>query len=224
MRLSPVLRIGALSAAICLSVHGQNTPSNEAPSEMKGLPPRATPADYQAQAQVGTVTLAAEFTRHSAPTLQGPLSTEDYVVVETALFGPPNARIRLSADDFTLRINGKKTPLPSRPYGLVAGSLRDPEWVPPEEKEPKESKNSFKTGGSGNQVEPSTPPPPVKVPIELQRAWAQRVQKASLPEGDRPLPQAGVIFFQYRGKAENIHSLELIYAGPAGKVTLTLQP
>jgi hypothetical protein len=52
---------------------------------------------------------------------------------------------------------------------------------------------------------------------------AQRVQKASLPEGDRPLPQAGLIFFQYGGKTESIRSLELIYDGPAGKATLKLQ-
>ena len=43
-------------------------------------------------------------------------------------------------------------------------------------------------------------------------------------EGDRPLPQAGLIFFQYRGKIQNIHSLELIYSGSAGKTTLKLQP
>jgi hypothetical protein len=53
---------------------------------------------------------------------------------------------------------------------------------------------------------------------------AQRVQKAALPEGDRTLPVAGLIFFQYRGKTQGIHSIELIYAGPAGKVTLALQP
>jgi hypothetical protein len=53
---------------------------------------------------------------------------------------------------------------------------------------------------------------------------AQHVQKAALPEGDRTLPQAGVIFFQYRGKTKGIHSIELIYAGPAGNATLTLQP
>jgi hypothetical protein len=62
------------------------------------------------------------------------------------------------------------------------------------------------------------------MPMELQRAMQQHVQKASLPEGDRALPQAGLIFFQYRGKTEKIHSLELTYAGPAGKVTLALQP
>ena len=53
---------------------------------------------------------------------------------------------------------------------------------------------------------------------------AQRVQKAALPIGDRSLPQAGLIFFQYRGKAQSIRSVELIYAGPDGKATLALQP
>ena len=72
-------------------------------------------ADYQVQAQAGKVTVGAEFKGHSLPTLQGTLSTEEYVVIETGLFGSPGARIKLSSDDFSLRINGKKTPLPSQP-------------------------------------------------------------------------------------------------------------
>jgi len=167
------------------------------------------------------VTVAAEFTGHSVPTLQGPLSTEDFVVVETALFGSPDAQIKLSADDFSLRINGKKTPLPSLPYGMVLGSLKDPEWEPPE---PAKSKSKTSLGGGGNSDQADGPPPPVKIPIGVQRAMAQRVQKATLPEGDRALPLAGLIFFQYRGKTQGIHSIELIYAGPAGKASLTLQP
>ncbi len=167
------------------------------------------------------MTVAAEFKGHSVPTLEGPLSTEDYVVIETGLFGPPGARINLSIDDFALRINGKKTPLPSQPYGLVVGSLKDPEWVPPEPAASK-SKTSLSGGGQGEADGP--PPAPVKIPIGVQRAMAQRVQKAALPEGDRSLPQAGLIFFQYRGKTQSIREIELIYAGPDGKATLTLQP
>jgi hypothetical protein len=79
------------------------------------------------------------------------------------------------------------------------------------------------TGGN-DQSNSNEPPPPVKIPIELQRAMAQRVQKAALPEGDRTLPQAGLIFFEYHGGDKGIHSVELIYSGPAGKVTLALQP
>jgi len=223
MRLSPALKIGVLFAVIGLCVQGQSTQSNEAQIEAKGMPPRATPADYQAQAQAGTVTVAAEFTGHSVPTLQGTLSTEDYVVIETGLFGSPGARITLSPDDFSLRINGKKTPLPSQPYGLVVGSVKDPEWEPPVQAASK-SKNSFGGGVNGERGEANTPPAPVQIPIGVQRAMAQRVQRASLPEGDRTLPQAGLIFFQYRGKTQSIHSIELIYAGPSGTATVTLQP
>jgi hypothetical protein len=219
MRLSPALKSGLLIAA-ALCVQGQNTPSKDAPIEVKGMLPRATPADYQAHAKAGTVTVAAEFAGHSIPTPEGPLTTEDYVVAETGLFGPPGARATLSTNDFSLRINGKKTPLPSQPYGLVTGSVKDPEWQPPESASSK-SKTGLSSGGGGGGDEA---PAPVRVPFALQRAMALRVQKAALPEGDRALPVAGLIFFQYRGKSKGIHSVQLIYDGPAGKATLTLQP
>jgi len=52
----------------------------------------------------------------------------------------------------------------------------------------------------------------------------QQVQKAALPEGDRPCPRPGLLFFEHRGETKKIKSLELIYSGPAGKATLSLQP
>ena len=218
MRFSSALRTGACIAALCLCVQGQNP---HAPiNEEKGLPPRATPADYETHAQAGTVTVAAEFKGHSVPTLEGTFSTEDYVAVETGLFGSPGERIKLSIEDFSLRINGKKTLLSSQPYALIFGSLKDPEWAPPEAPEAK-SKTSIGGGGGGGN---DPPPPPPKMPMELQRAMQQHVQKVVLREGDRALPQAGLIFFEYRGKTQKIHSLELMYAGPAGKVTMALQP
>jgi hypothetical protein len=223
MRLSAPLTIGVLSAAICLCAQTQDTPAKATPIESKGLPPRATPGDYQAQTKAGTLTIAAEFAGHAVPTAQGPLTTEDFVVVEMALFGAPDERMKIAADDFSLRINGKKAALPTRPFGMVLSSVKDPEWQPPEEAAPK-SKTGLSTGGSGGQGEASGPPPPVKIPIEVQRAMAQRVQKATLPEGDRTLPVAGLIYFQYRGGAKGIHSVELIYDGASGKATLALQP
>jgi hypothetical protein len=65
---------------------------------------------------------------------------------------------------------------------------------------------------------------PTRVPVELKRATEQKVLKASLPEGDRVLPEAGLIYFELGGKVENIRSIGLIYAGAAGKATLTLHP
>jgi hypothetical protein len=224
MRLFPLLRIGVPIAALCLCLHGQTTQTTEPQTETKGLPPRATPADYQTQVQAGAVTIAAEFKGHAVPTLQKTLTTEDYVAVEAALFGSPGARLKLSFEDFSIRINARKTPLPASPYGLVVGSLRDPDWEPPEAAESK-SKTSVHSGDTKvKRAEGNEAPPPVKIPVPLQRAMAQQVQKASLPEGDRPLPQAGLLFFLYRGKTQNIQSIELIYAGAAGKATLNLQP
>jgi hypothetical protein len=198
----------------------QDAAAKDAPaSESKGLPPRATPADYQAHTQVGTLTLAADFVRHSVPTPEATYSTEDFVIVEAGLFGPPQSRLNLSIGDFSLRINGKKVAMPSQPYGLSFSSLKDPEWEPPSK--PKAEKPTLNAGGG--QPDDSFHPI-VRMPIELKRTMQQRVQRASMPEGDRALPAAGLLFFEYRGKPESIRSLELIYTGPAGKATLALQP
>lgn len=229
MQISRTWRTGILVAALCLCAQGQSTPGKDAPvNETKGIPPRATPGDYQAQAPAGTVTVAAEFMGHSILTPEGTTyTTDDYVAVETGLFGPPGARLNISVDNFSIRINAKKkkeTSVPSQPYGAVFRSLKDPVWednAAVEAKAEKSKSTSINTGGQGGQNEPAAP---VHMPLELRRAMQQRVQKTALPEGDRALPQAGLIFFPYHGKVQNIHSIELVYAGPAGTATLTLQP
>ena len=169
------------------------------------------------------MTIAAEFVGHFVPTLQGNLTTEDYVVVETGMFGPPEAQIKLFLRDFSLRINGKKTALPAQPYGMVIKSLKDPDWVPPDAADSSsKSKTNVTTGGGGGQDKDA--PLPVRIPIEVQRAMQQRIQKASFPEGDRTVPVAGLIFFPYSGRAQGIHSIELIYNSSVGNVTLELRP
>ena len=199
---------------------GQDAPGKDAPTrENKGMPPRATPADYQAHAKAGALTVAAEFAEHSVPTPEATFSTEDYVVVEVGLFGPPEAHATLSYENFSLRVNGKKNALPAQGPTLVLKSLKDPEWAPPEKAE---SKSKTSIGGNGQSD--GSLPAVVHMPFELERAMDLKVQKAVLPEGDRPLPEAGLIFFQYRGKSKGIRSLELIYTGPTGTANLLLHP
>ncbi len=146
------------AAAVCL--YAQAQPAQEPPktalqpTKAEGTPPRSGPTEYQTHAKVGDLTIAADFMGHSVPTPEATLSTDDYVVVETAFFGPPNAKLKLSVDDFTLRINGKKKPLASQPSELVFKSLKDPEWAPPEQKE-KKSKTSFGGGGDTDTVRPN---------------------------------------------------------------------
>jgi hypothetical protein len=210
--------------ALCLCAQAQDAPPKGAPvNETKGIPPRAAPGDYQGHASAGEVTVAAEFVGHAVPTAGGTTyTTEDYVAVETALFGPSGARLKISSGDFSLRIIAKKTvPLPSQPFGMVFRSLKDPEWEDANAIEAKaKSSTSVNTGGKN----PTDPPAPVRMPIPLRHVMEQKVEKVALPEGDRALPQAGLIFFPYRGKTDKIHAIELVYAGPAGTATVALQP
>ncbi len=182
--------------------------------EGEGSVPRASANDYQAQKKVGAVTIAAEFAGHSIPTPDGPLSTEDYIVVEAAFYGAPGTQMALSYQNFSLRVNGNKKILASESYALV--DIKDPDWAPPQ---PEKSKTTF--GSASQQPDSGTPTPP-KVPFDVQRKLVLRVKKLSFPEGERTLPRAGLLFFRYHGKDKGIHSVDLIYSGPAGNATLSL--
>lgn len=216
-----VFTFSTIAAAVCLFAQEQTAPpatTDAQASATRGMPARATPGDYQAHAASGPLTVAAEFMQHSVPTQGGLLATEDYVVVEAGVFGPPGARTTLNPADFSLKINGKKN-MQSEPYVSVFKSLKDPEWEPDVPVE-KASKTSIGANGKNGNDPPVVPKPPFK----LQREWNLRMQKQAFPEGDRELPQAGLLFFRYGGKASGIHSIELMYTGPSGKATLELQP
>jgi hypothetical protein len=192
--------------------------------EGKGLPPRSAPSDYSAHAQVGAVTIGADFTGHNVGTQDGSLTTSDYVVIEAGVFGPPGARLMLSAGDFSLRINGSKKALASEPYELVAKSLKDPDYEPPTPAS-KTGKTIVNTGAKDDGTDPNAPPPAlVPIPFEVKRGWALRVKRDSLLIGDRTLPQAGLLFFQYSGGTKGLRSIELIYSGPAGKGIISIHP
>jgi hypothetical protein len=221
MQVSCVLRNSLWLLPLCLCAQDQkpaNPPVNIA--DVPRMAPRGGPNDYQAHARAGAVTIGAEFMRHAVPTPQGEFSAEDYVVVEAGLFGASGDKARLSVGDFSLRINGKKA-LPSVPFGVVLSDLKDPNWQPPEPAKPKSG--GLSTGGDGTN--PGDPPPsPPKMPMPLVHVMQVKVEKAALPEGDRTLPEAGLLFFAYHGQSDKIKSVELMYSGPAGKATLTLQP
>lgn len=191
-----------------------------APGSNKGLPPRASASEFQARSKVGDITIGAEFAGHSVPTVQMTLKSDDYVVVEVGLYGGPDAHASLSHGEFSLRINGRKAPIASQEYSAIFESLMDPEWAPPDSKD-KSSKTSL-GGGGGDQS--NGPPPPVHPPFALKRGWQLETQKSALPEGDRQLPVDGLLFFRYGGKEKGIDTVELIYQGPAGSVTIPLHP
>jgi hypothetical protein len=177
--------------------------------------------------------LAAEYMVHSLPTPQGNLIANDYLVVEVAFYGPSFSRLKMSPDNFTLRINGKGI-LTTEPPGMVAGSIKFPG-----ERPHLETTGSVGIGDGTVSVGPRPPPSqfpgdgnertaPVQGPsvktVEQEKSIDYRVQNATLPEGEHSLPRSGLLYFYYRGKIKNIRSLDLLYAGTMGKATLKLLP
>jgi|HubBroStandDraft_6_1064221.scaffolds.fasta_scaffold128061_2 hypothetical protein len=215
-----------LPFALCAAAFAQTPPPavDRQSTLPQGVPPRAAPSDYPAHTQIGPITIAADFTGHNIPTREGPLTTEDYVAIEVAFYGPPDAKLVLSAEDFTLRVNGKK-PLIEQSFEDTLRSLRDPDWIPPDSSSSGDSKKTSVSGsGGGSKDLTAPPPPPPPMPPELRRAMAVRVRRDSMMVGERALPQAGLIYFSYSGRTENLKSLQLIYNGPAGKATIPLEP
>jgi hypothetical protein len=200
----------------------------------QGTPPKTKPADYPVHIELGTVTLAAEYLVHTVPTLKGNLVASDYLVVEAAFFGPSFSRLKMSPDDFTLRINGKGEPLATELPGMVARSIQYPGA-----RSHLEAAASVGIGDGTVSVGPSAPPsqfpgdgndrtptgqgPTIKT-VEDEASIEVRVQNATLPEGENSLPRSGLLYFYFRGKIKNIHALELFYEGTMGKATLKLLP
>lgn len=213
--------LGGLVLA-AFSASSQDQTVREAPADApQGTGARSAPTEYQAHAQAGTMTIAADYIGHFVPTPEKNLTTDDYVTVEAGVFGPPGAHLTLSPNDFSLRINDKKTPLPAQPGTVVGHSVKDPDWVPPGAEEDKKKGQAGLHSGTKQDEETLSKPHP---PPELIHAMAVDVKKAALAEGDRPLPQGGLLYFEYHGRDKSVHSVELIYNGPAGQATLTLQP
>lgn len=203
------------------------------PLYAQGVGARATPNDYQNSAKAGNITIAADFDAHSVPTAEAVFSSEDFVVFDVGFFGPAGAHLVMKPEDFTMQIlkGKKKVSYPAQPYALVFHSLKDPEWeqqIAVEKATQKTTVGSGSGGGGGlgsGGIGAGDPPPPTpRMPIGTERKMEQRVQKAAMPEGDRPLPQGGLIFFQYHGKPAGMTGLELVYSGAAGKVSIPLQP
>ncbi len=198
-------------------------------------PPRYKPADYPVHVQIGTVTIAAEYLVHSLPTPKGTLVARDYLVVEVAFFGPSFSRLNVAADNFSLRINGKGDPLTPELPGIVAQLIKYPETGG----HPALTANGGIYGADGGAVTVGPRAPQSRFPgdgndrtasggvpsvkeVDEENKVEFRVQSASLPEGEKALPCSGLVYFYFRGKMKNVHTIELLYTGAMGKTSLKL--
>jgi hypothetical protein len=200
----------------------------------QGTKPKNHPADYPVHVQLEALTVAGEYLVHTIPNAKATLIANDYLVVEAAFYGPRFSRLKMSPDNFSLRLNGKGNPLPSEPYGLVAQSIKFPGIHPH-----LEATGSLSAGDGTIVIGPRPPqsrfpgdgndrlPPnlaPTITEVNEENDIEYRVRHASLPEGEYTLPISGLVYFYYRGSTKDIHSIELLYNGTMGQTTLKLLP
>ena len=192
----------------------------------QGTRPKAQPSEYPVHTALDKgCELGAEYMVHSIPTPSGILIADDYLIVDVAFFGPLKTKLDLSSGNFVLRINNQKSAIQPNSAASVAASLKYPSFAQP-------SSGPAVTGGVGiglGMPIPVSRPLPNPAPAdpngparEVETPLEERIEHAALVEGDQPTPASGLIFFPYRGRMKSIKSIELIYEGPAGKVSLKL--
>lgn len=197
--------------------------------------------DYTVHADVGTVSIGAEYLVHSIPAHSQTLFARDYLVVEVAVFPGRQEAVEIGNNTFTLRLNGRKDVIFPDTPGFVAASLKYPDW----EQHPRTEVQAG-VGDAGVTIgrppvvgrfpDDPTPrqtrlPPAPKAPTpedqhgidpELPQSVDEAVAQVALPGGPATKPVAGYLFFHYRGKAKSIKSVDLVYEGRPGSVTMKL--
>lgn len=200
--------------------------------------PRPKASDYPAHARAARAEIGAEYLSRTISDANESYYTGIYLVVEVALYPDKGVTLPVSSGDFQLRVNGKKVPLVAQTPGIVAMSIRNPEW----------DRGNRGTVGSigmgGGDIIIGRPPPIERFPGDPQARRQPRPTSGPEQDGrkDKPpadggeaairlaLPQvqadtgvSGLVYFAYKSKLNDIRRLELLYEGPAGRQVLVLR-
>ena len=223
------LRMMALTAAFATVVWSQTV----APL---GIANRPKPADYPVHGNSPDAEIGAEYLVHSFSGKQGTYIARDHLVVEIAVF--PSKELMVSSGHFTLKVNGRKQVLFAQPPQFVAAAMKWDDWENRRRMDVSAGVGDA-TIGMGPRWEPRFPgdnrqrrmpaPPQAPQPEHASVAKAEHPEKAeevvietALVEGATAFPVAGYLYFPFKGKPKSIKSLELIYTGLGGGVTLKL--
>jgi len=203
---------------LCLAAVAADTP--------KGTTPRATPDDYPAHAvhngvAIGATILSMEDIRRAFT----PDLNRCCLVVEVALFPAKDATLKVSLDDFVLRVVGSEDVTRPESAEILAGRLqRQSETAaPPHPPEVHGSAGvTYGTGPYGHStgteasvgVGVGAPPQPSHSESDSQRkAIQQELTAKALPEGNASAPIAGYVYFSAERKKRFTYQLEYTLNG-----------
>lgn len=216
------MRLFLLTAAAALAVRAAE-------------PPKLRPQDYCAHAALPTLTLAADYLARTLPGRSASFHSPDYLVVDIAVFPRSKQTVKLAASHFSVKLNGKKQPVYAQTPGMVAASMKYPDW---------RQRPRFEGQAGGVIIGQPQPrerfpgdprgipgPRPPRAPEEEDRSGVEKaprqqpeeaVIEEALVEGAVDQPVRGYLYFPYHGKLKNIRTVELIYS-PDGAAPTTLK-
>jgi len=203
----------------------------------QGTAPKESAQEYTAHAALDKASLGAEYLVHSFSSGRDMYIAKDYLVVEVAVFPAKGASFDVNDGQFVLRVNGHKQELSPQGAQFVAESLKHPDnssglhsveqvgpWVMgmPRPTSPFPGDPNAQPQRQPPQAPTDTASDRGDVEKQPSVSPAELAVEAALPEGSCHSPTSGFLYFPYRGKVSHIHSLELIYSGPAGAATVSL--
>jgi hypothetical protein len=200
-----------------------------------GLDPRPAAKDYPHHARLPAAAIGAEYHGRAFDSQAGSFFTQDYLVVEAALF--PSAPMEFSPSHFRLRLNGRQPDLLPVTPGTVALAIRNPDHYERRpgivagggvgggqvifgqprraERFPGDPEARIPTGGPGSQS--AGTPEPLRNAAEAAETFG--LSRIEAP----PAGAAGLVYFYWRGKHAKLKRIELVYDGPAGQAVLRLR-
>jgi hypothetical protein len=198
----------------------------------QGTDPKQKSSDYSVQVEVGDADIGMEYMVRTLSHRANSIYVDDYLLVEVAVFPPENRKILVRATDFNLRVNGKKSLLHPQTPGMVAASLKYPDWA--------QTRELTATAGVGDRGIiigrphavgrfPGDPrpgatgriPPAPKTPDPVPKREESLdlndlVSSAALPEGEMRFPVSGYLFFAWPDKLSKIRKVELLIRTSSG--------
>jgi hypothetical protein len=199
-----------------------------------GTDVKAKPSEYEVQQPIPSGTVAADFLVRTFFGQKQSFVTDDYLVVEVAIF--PAKEMTVSASHFSLRFNNKKSAVFAQFPGMVAASIKYPDWAGQQGGSASGGAGGGGIGGPpapverfpGDRRDPRsrTPRPPtastdaapgVERPNESP---VQLISERALVEGPTKHPVSGYLYFPYKGNVGKLKTIDLVYQTPGTEPVL----
>lgn len=194
----------ALVLAVCACIVGaQDATAN-----------RQQATDYPVSASAERVDIGAEFLVHAIPSQGGYYFAKNFLVVDVGMFPRALHALKVSAGQFTLRLNGREPALTAQSPGMVAASLKYPDWGMPNG-----VSVSGDLGGIGMSTDrrpagrfPGDPNAPAPSPND-ESGPDYQFSLIALPDAFSAQPVRGCVFFESAIKPKKIRPWNLIGPG-----------